>query len=80
MNKKIIALVIIVFMVGSVVGYSIGFTSGLNWSVGKAIYFLELKGIELDINKEEIVYGIQMYKNHFNACYPDLQNALEHNN
>ena len=67
---------IIIFIVAFLLGYATGYAKGaadmLNWSVEKALYFLKLKGIELDIDAELITHGIMQYKQNIAACYPQL--------
>jgi len=83
-NKTVWGCIIISLIIGILIGYNIGFTATLNWGVNKAIHFLSLKGIEIDIEKEELIYAISQYRNHINVCYPDykkyISNASLYNN
>ena len=72
---KIYIAILISLLIGGLIGYQIGYVAGLNWSVEKAIYFLELKGIKIDINSKMITAGLRYYQDNVNVCYPTIKNA-----
>ena len=80
LNKWTIGLIIISLLVGGVVGAVIGAKAALTWCVNKAVYFLDLKGIDIEMNVEEIANAIQMYKYQIDLCYPTIKNASIYNN
>lgn len=57
---------------GFIFGFSIGAIKALDWAVKKAVYFMELKGVTLDIDTNEVAYGLWTYKERVDKCYPDL--------
>jgi len=61
-SREWVLLIVIMGLVGFGMGYSIGYMSALNWSVDKAIWLLEIKGIEVDINAGLIAEGLWRYK------------------
>ena len=61
---------LICLLLGYAVGYGLGNITALNWSVEKAVYFLEIKGANISINSKEIVEGLWKYKNRIDSCYP----------
>jgi len=72
-------------LIGLLVGYGIGFGSAINWGINKAAYMLEIRGfnmttLTLDVDLDQIIYGIMQYKENINTCYPDRQNAFTLNN
>ena len=76
---KYALVAVLIFLVGFGLGYGSGWVAALNWGVHKAVYFLELKGIKLDIDEKQIVYAINQYKNQIDVCYPGIENALVFN-
>jgi len=75
MNKGIIIIIIISLLIGYSVGFTYGSITSLNWAANKAMHFLELKGIEIEFDSDEIAWGLYQFKNNINACYPDIKNA-----
>jgi len=69
-GKKRIVIAVIFLLIGGIIGAGIGATATLNWGVDKAIYFLDIKGYELDINKKEIINAIRMYRHEIDWRYP----------
>jgi len=67
---KLVSLLIIGLLLGFIIGWTTGWTQALNWGVDKAVYFLDLKGIELDMNSAMIVAQIDRYRTHIDSCYP----------
>ena len=67
---------VLVFIIACLLGYSIGYCKGaydlLEWSIEKALYFLELKGVQVDINSEEIIRGLTQYKEMIGYGYKEL--------
>ena len=63
LEPVIIAIIIIGVLLGFIVGYGIGYTTGLNWCVNKGLEFIELKGIDIEINEALLKEGIIRYKN-----------------
>ena len=61
MNKGYIAVVIISLLIGYCIGYAVGVSCALNWGVDLIISFASLKGIDIDINKKEIVSTLIQY-------------------
>ena len=76
-TREWIMLMIIFTLLAGFMGYTAGFTAGLNWSIEKAFWLLEIKGYEVDINLPLIQTGIQMYKSHaeFQNLLPDLNGS-----
>lgn len=74
---------IVIFMFGLALGYGVGFSAGafksLDWAAGKALYFLELKGIKIDMNSEEIAHAFQQYQMQIDSCYNETNkfNSIE---
>ena len=70
-------IVIIFFIIGILIGYAIGYMAGvswaLNWGVNKAVYFLELKGYDVDFNIPMIAAALYQYKNQVGTCFPDIE-------
>ena len=66
---KIGLVFIIGLMIGLFVGYSYGVMSSLDWCVKTGMYFLKLKGIQIDVDTNSIVQGLQQYKNQVIGCY-----------
>lgn len=66
MNKDI-PIYVIILVVGLLIGFGVGFGMGaekaVGWCVEYGIHFLDLKGIELDINEALLVEGIMNYNN-----------------
>ena len=62
MNKGVIAIAIICLLIGFCVGLSVGTYQALNWGVSQAIKFSSMKGIDIDIDKYEIVGMLLKYK------------------
>jgi len=69
--KTLIAIAIICLLIGFTVGYGVGYTAALNWGIGKAVYFLNLNNVTLDIREKEILQGIQYYKNKIDDTYKE---------
>ena len=67
---RVIFLIVIISLASYGVGYAMGYEAALRWSVKLATHF-----VEIDIDKEELVFAIQQYKDRINACYPDINNA-----
>ena len=69
--------IVMMFLFGGVIGFAAGYAVGgitmLNWGIDKAIYFLNLKGVELEIDSDEISSGIRQYMGAFNTCYPGMR-------
>ena len=79
--RKVIAFIIcMLFLVllGYTLGYAVGYTAALNWAFEKAIYILDFKGIEIDINKDMIISGLITYKNH--AYWDKILNITQNGN
>lgn len=76
MNKDSKNYYALILIVGILMGYSIGFMVGtrraLDWTFNKAIYFLDLKGIEIDLDLDQLKYGAMQWKHRIDACYPTL--------
>lgn len=70
MDKTRIAIALVL---GLLLGFSFGFYVGtykaLDWSVDKAVYLIELKGIEVDVNKELITWGLMTYKRRIDDAF-----------
>ncbi len=64
LSKLSIGLLIIGLLMGYIIGYSITYPVALGWCLDKGLYFLELKGIDIEVNKELIVYGLGRYSSH----------------
>ena len=71
--KRLIVFLIILVVISGAVGYTAGFTSGVNWSVNIGLHFLDLKGVQLEINEAELKQGIFQYKNNIGQCYNPLE-------
>lgn len=69
-HKKMLACAIIGMLFGVMIGFGIGSAVTINWGVGKAMYFLKLKGVELDIEEDEIIWGVNKYKRVIDMNWP----------
>ena len=76
MKKKTIYVIIILtsFIIGFLSGFSAGVYQTLSWTFDRAVYFLELKGVEIDIDKQMVIEGVQRYKNNIGGCW-DIEHA-----
>ena len=73
MNWQVITFLVI----GLTIGFMIGGAITLNWVVRVGLSFLELKGIEIDVNRGELTRAIDMYKNNIRNCWEvDLNASL----
>ena len=79
MELKYILLFIIIGTICFSVGYYIGYISGLNWCVEKAVFFLNLKGYSIDVNTAVISAALYQYKNNIGG-FINCDYALVHNN
>ena len=79
-NKWVVVFIILIFIIGSMLGIVIGWVQALNWGINKAVYFLELKGIEIDIDSVEIAQAINSYKSQIDSAYPQIENASLYGN
>ena len=70
-KKSLIIIILIIVLVGFL-SYTIGFAQGAiymaDWGVEKAVYFLELKGLELGVDENLIAYEVYRYKNNIGQC------------
>lgn len=75
-TKADIAKVFVGIIIGSLIGYSVGFAHGavkmLDWSVGVGLNLLKLNGIEPLIDSQTMINGIMQYKNNIGQQYPQL--------
>lgn len=55
------------FLVGFILGYSIGNQRGLSWCVDTGLHFLEVKGIDIDVNRNLLATGVFMYQNQISS-------------
>jgi|GEM_PF-4501403 len=67
MNKLIVVAVICV-LIGFGTGYIMGGISSMNWCVKTGMYFLDLKGIEIDIDEEMLGTLTYQYKENIGGC------------
>lgn len=72
---KLISLIIIAFLLGAIIGYSIGIAWALNWGVEKAMIFAEKQGINISLNSIMIANGLYQYKNNLGGCLFTDKNA-----
>jgi len=72
-NKKRIIIITIGIIVGFSLGIMVGSYFTMYWGVQLGMNFLELKGIELDIDADELAYGVYQYKNRISSCYSDME-------
>jgi len=70
-NRFILATMIIMLLVGGIVGYAVGSAVTLNWAVDKGLHFLSLKGIEVDVDKEELTHALNTYHNAIGEAYDE---------
>lgn len=72
-NKDVMVGIIAGLIIGGLFGAAIGSylaaEASLTWCVDRAIHFLELKGIELEIDEEEIVWAIKKYRDYIDKNY-----------
>ena len=61
--------VIIGLFIGFGFGYSMGWINALDWGLKRAVYFLNLKGIEIDVNTNLLANGIYRYQNNIGGCW-----------
>ena len=62
MRKDLVAVAIICLLIGFVVGSQMQQYKELNWCVETGLYFLEKKGIEIDVNKAALSSAIMYYQ------------------
>lgn len=70
----VIAGILIGFNWGFGIGFGIGYQRAINWSVDKAIWLFNLKGVDIEISKELISWGLVGFKNNIDRCFvtPDF--------
>lgn len=76
MNKKVVAIIVISFLIGLCVGMSLGSYMTTMWFIDRAIMFLEANNIELDaLDKDLLIKGIIAYEDGNHALvYTDTGN------
>ena len=74
--KKIFLIVIACILLGIVVGIEYSKFSTLSWCVNQGFKFLEVKGVELNIDKGLLISGILRYKNNINKFLEDKNASL----
>lgn len=62
-QREWVLICILASVIAFGVGYSTGWITALNWSVGKALWLLEMKGITVELDAHEIATGLWQYKN-----------------
>lgn len=65
---KIILFCFICLIIGSLLGYSVGFTAGLGWAYDKALILLDKQGIVIEFDEQMIATGLWQYHNNVGGC------------
>ena len=75
-KRKINTIAVTCIIIGIILGYFIGFylgvKSGVSFCVDKAVYFLKVKNISIEIDEDAFKEGIMMYTDHINRNFPTL--------
>lgn len=81
-KEKIIYALLIIAVAGIAyhTGYAAGYENALNWGVEKAVYMLELKGYEVDLNTHLIASGLAVYQERVDKMFIKIKNASENEN
>lgn len=68
--KGLIAIAIICFLMGFMIGSAVGAYQSLNWVVHKAEYFIERDNNSFNINFDELTRNLIRYKIKIDSEYP----------
>jgi len=67
-TKTIVILIIIIGSVCFVIGFGLGVESTMKWVIKVGFALMEKEKINIDVDKEMILRGIQQYKTHIGGC------------
>jgi len=68
-TNPLIVFVLLIFIIGSTLGFTIGFYAGVNQTIDIGLKFLEANDIMLDIDEQSLKNGVLNYRNQINRCF-----------
>lgn len=69
-KNKLFVVLLVVSVSAFFIGYSVGGYMTMNWLVDRAIGFMQMGGIEINMSAEMIANGLWSYKQQVTRCYP----------
>ena len=67
-TKTIVVLIIIIGSVCFVIGFGLGVDSTMKWVIKVGFALMEKEKINIDVDENMILIGINQYKNNINGC------------